>query len=110
MDCKITASRASIEDAAQMTEFLARLPNSDGLKTLLEHRRVVSTRDYEDEEMSALFVRSDGATVVCYKVDGVTIDESEMIAAQCELLEHWNLENFSRAVHIALDPGIDPIR
>lgn len=108
MDCTITASHAEIADAAQMAQFLARLPNSDGLKTLLEERKVVSTRDYEDEEMSALFVRSDGTTVVCYKVDGVTIDEGEMIAAQCELLDHWSLESFSRAVHIALDPGIDP--
>jgi hypothetical protein len=109
MDCKITASHANIDDAAQMAEFLARLPNSDGLKALLEHRKAVSTRDYEDDEMSALFVRSDGTTVVCYKVDGVTIDEGEMIAAQCELLDVWNLESFSRAVHIALDPGIDAI-
>ena len=110
MDCKITASDAIINDSAQMAEFLARLPNSVGLQRLLEHRKVVSTRtDYEDEEMSALFVRSDGTTVVCYKVDGVTIDESEMIAAQCELLHDWNLDSFSHAVHIALDPGIDPI-
>ena len=28
----------------------------------------------------------------------------EMIAAQCELLEDWNVDSFSRAVHIALDP------
>jgi hypothetical protein len=56
--------------------------------------------------MTARFVRSDGATVVCYTVEQVTIDEGEMIAAQCELLDHWSPENFSSSVHIALDPEI----
>jgi hypothetical protein len=39
-------------------------------------------------------------------VEAVTIDEAEMIAAQCELLEDWNVESFSRAVHVALDPDL----
>jgi hypothetical protein len=105
MDHKIVASHAKLADAAQMTAFLAGMPNAADLETLLKSKKVVSTRDYEDDEMTALFVRSDGITVACYRVEGVTIDESEMIAAQCELLDDWNVESFSRAVHIALDPG-----
>ena len=105
MNHKIAASQAKLNDAAQMALFLEGMPNSSDLSTLLMQRKVVSTRDYEDDEMTALFVRSDGNTVVCYRVEGVTIDESEMIAAQCELLDVWNPENFARAVHIALDPG-----
>jgi hypothetical protein len=54
--------------------------------------------------MIARFVRSDGVTVACYTVETVTIDEAEMIAAQCELLDDWNPASFSRAVHVALDP------
>ena len=69
-------------------------------------RKVVSTRTYDDDEMLARFVRSDGKMVACYTVKEVTIDEAEMIAAQCELLDVWNLESFSRAVHIALDSEI----
>lgn len=105
MDHRIIASHANIDDASQMALFLEDMPNAADLGTLLRQRKVVSTRDYEDEEMTAFFVRSNGTTVACYTVEGVTIDESEMIAAQCELLDDWNLENFSRAVHIALDPG-----
>ena len=105
MDHKIIASHARLDDAVQMAAFLTGMPNADDLETLLKNNGVVSTRDYEDEEMTALFVRSDGSTVACYRVEGVTIDESEMIAAQCELLDEWNVETFSHAVHVALDPG-----
>jgi hypothetical protein len=107
MNHKIVASHAKLNDAAEMALFLEGMPNSSDLNALLMQRKVVSTRDYEDDEMTALFLRSDGTTVSCYRVEDVTIDESEMIAAQCELLDHWNHDNFSRAVHIALDPGTD---
>ena len=104
MDRKITASHAKIDDAAQMALFLEPIPNSGDLEALLLERRVVSTRNYDDDAMIARFVRSNGTTVACYTVEEVTIDEGEMIAAQCELLDVWNLENFSGAVHLALDP------
>jgi hypothetical protein len=106
MECKITESHAKIGDAAQMTQFLAPIPNARGLEELLMERRVVSTRTYDDDAMIARFVRSNGTTVACYTVEDVTIDESEMIAAQCELLQDWNVASFSQAVHVALDPEI----
>jgi hypothetical protein len=105
MDHKIVASHANLNDPAQMTVFLEGMPNAADLETLLMKMKVVSTRDYEDDQMTALFLRSNGNTVVCYRVESVTIDESEMIAAQCELLDEWSVESFSRAVHVALDPG-----
>jgi len=97
---------AEIDDAAQMALFLERIPNSGDLDALLMKRRVVSTRNYDDDAMIARFVRSNGTTVACYTVEDVTIDEGEMIAAQCELLDVWSLENFSAAVHVALDPEV----
>jgi hypothetical protein len=102
-DRRITESRAKFADAAQMAAFLASIPDADGLQALLMKRRVVSTRTFDDDAMIARFVRSDGTTVACYTVEAVTIDEAEMIAAQCELLDDWNIVSFSRAVHIALD-------
>ena len=106
MDRKIIESHAILADQAQMGVFLAPIPNADSLEALLMERRVVSTRTYEDDAMIARFVRSNGTTVACYTVEDVTIDEAEMIAAQCELLDDWNVENFSRAVHAALDPDL----
>jgi hypothetical protein len=104
----ITESHAALHDAAQMAAFLQPIPNADRLEALLMERQVVSTRAYDDAAMVARFVRSDGEWVACYTVENVTIDESEMIAAQCELLKHWNVENFTRAVHVALDPSLAP--
>jgi hypothetical protein len=105
---EIDETRATLHDAGQMAAFLAPIPNADALELLLRGKKVVSTRAYEDEAMVARFVRSNGENVACYTVREVTIDESEMIAAQCELLDDWNLESFSRAVHLALDPELPP--
>jgi hypothetical protein len=105
-DRKVTESHAKFADAAQMTAFLASIPDADGLQALLMKRKIVSTRTFDDDAMVARFVRSNGAAVACYTVEAVTIDEAEMIAAQCELLDEWNLETFSRAVHVALDPDL----
>jgi hypothetical protein len=106
MDRKIIESHAKIDDGAQMRVFLAPIPNADSLQALLMERQVVSTRTYDDDAMIARFVRSNGTTVACYTVQDVTIDEAEMIAAQCELLDDWTVENFSSAVHAALDPDL----
>jgi hypothetical protein len=105
-DHKITESHARFDDAAEMAIFLASIPDADGLAALLMQRRVVSTRTFDDDRMIARFVRSNGSLVACYAVEAVTIDEAEMIAAQCELLDDWNVENFSNAVHVALDPDL----
>jgi len=105
-DRQITESHARFDDAAQMAVFLAAIPDADDLAALLMDRKVVSTRTFDDDAMTARFVRSNGATVACYTVKTVTIDEAEMIAAQCELLDDWNVESFSRAVHVALDPDL----
>lgn len=106
MDCIISESHAKLNDEAQRALFLATLPDADDLESLLMQRKVVSTRDYEDDAMIARFVRSNGTDVVCYAVRGVTIDEAEMIAAQCELLSDWNIDTFTQAVHTALDAEI----
>ncbi|HEX3397993.1 MAG TPA: hypothetical protein VHS76_14925 [Steroidobacteraceae bacterium] len=105
MDRKISESHARLDDAAQRALFLAPLPDAGDLESLLMERKAVSTRTYEDEAMIARFVRSNGKEVVCFAVQGVTIDEAEMIAAQCELLAgEWDADQFSQAVHTALDP------
>lgn len=105
-DRRITEAHAQFDDAAQMAAFLASIPDADGLAALLMERRVVSTRTFDDDALIARFVRSNGTTVACYTVEAVTIDEAEMIAAQCELLDDWNVESFSNAVHVALDPEL----
>jgi hypothetical protein len=105
---EINETHARLDDAAQMAAFLAPIPNSVQLGLLLQEKKIVSTRAYEDEAMVARFVRCNGEIVACYTVREVTIDESEMIAAQCELLHDWNIETFSGAVHLALDPDMPP--
>lgn len=105
---EITEAHARVDDPGQMAAFLAPIPNADKLALLLQEKKMLSTRAYEDEAMAARFVRSNGELVACYTVREVTIDESEMIAAQCELLDVWDVESFSRAVHLALDPDPAP--
>lgn len=55
-DRRITESHAKFADAAQMAVFLASIPDADGLAALLMERRVVSTRTFDDDAMTARFV------------------------------------------------------
>ena len=105
-DRRITESHAKFDDAAQMATFLASIPDADGLAALLMERRVVSTRTFDDDAPTVRLCEATVQRSRRHTVEAVTIDEAEMIAAQCELLDDWNVESFSNAVHMALDPEL----
>jgi hypothetical protein len=92
-----------------MARFLAPIPEAAALAALLHAREPLSSRAYEDETETARFVESDGTTVLCFTIAGITIDQAEMIEWQREQLAAVNEAEFRRAVeralHLTLDPG-----
>jgi hypothetical protein len=72
---------ALLDDAVGMTQFLSPIPNSDQLAKVLDDRKSVSSRAYDDENWTARFVASDGVLVKCFTVSDITIDQAEIIAA-----------------------------
>lgn len=103
----ISTQSARIDDAAAMSKFLADIPNSESLGILLHGGKPLSTRAYEDETSAARFVMSDGITALCFSVREVTIDEAEMIAAACLLIDRWDATSFQTAVGQALGTDLE---
>jgi len=102
MDAEIETITARLDDQAEMTKFLASVPDSKELAKVLDDRKPVSTRAYEDETWTARFVESDGTTVMCFKIAPVTIDQAEMIEMQWERNIALSEAAFKRAVEQAL--------
>ncbi|HWX79009.1 MAG TPA: hypothetical protein VNZ02_02880 [Steroidobacteraceae bacterium] len=102
MDAEIETITARLDDVAEMTRFLASVPDSKELAKVLDDRKPVSTRAYEDETWTARFVESDGRTVMCFKIAPITIDQAEMIEMQWERNVALSETAFKRAVEQAL--------
>jgi hypothetical protein len=102
MDAEIETMTARLDDVAEMTRFLASVPDSAELAKVLDDRKPVSTRAYEDETWTARFVESDGRMVICFKIAPITIDQAEMIEMQWERNIALSETAFKRAVEQAL--------
>jgi hypothetical protein len=105
----ISMAMARLADPAAMAQFLSPIPNSDQLAKLLEGRKAVSSRAYDDATWTARFVGSDGDAVKCFTVTGITIDQAEMIAAVCIDISAWQEPEFREVVQRVLAPIPDPL-
>jgi hypothetical protein len=106
MDTSMASAR--LDDPAAMERFLSPIPNSDQLAKVLDDRKPVSSRAYDDDTWTARFVASDGVVVKCFTVIDVTIDQAEMIAAACVDLSAWQEAEFHDMVARVLAPTPDP--
>jgi hypothetical protein len=107
MDSAIVTTTARLEDDAEMAKFLSPIPRSEQLAEVLQARKPVSTRAYEDETRTARFVESDGNIVMCFTVTDITIDQAEMIAVECEGIRELNESAFHKAIERALHDSFD---
>lgn len=98
----LSTTTVRLDDAAAMAKFLAPIENGDRLAAVLEERTPISTRAYQDEAWTAWFVESDGETVLCLTVTGITIDQAELIALECEKIQGLNERAYRDAVGRAL--------
>jgi len=99
---EIVTTTALLDNAAEMTDFLAGIPDGEQLAKVLDDGKPVSTRAYEDETWTARFVESDGKIVMCFKVAPITIDQAEMIELQWEGNVALSETAFRKAVEQAL--------
>jgi hypothetical protein len=107
MSTRIAFATARLDDADAMARFLSDIPNRDDLARVLQERKPVSSRAYDDDSWTARFVASDGRVVKCFAVTGITIDQAEMVAAACLHLSAWNENEFRQAVVESLGTLID---
>lgn len=104
----VSVSSALLDDQAAMARFLAPVPNGDELGKLLENRKALSSRAYDDDTWTAHFVASDGVLVKCFTVTEVTIDQAEMIAAWAIDFSAWKESEFLDLVKRILAAAPEP--
>jgi hypothetical protein len=109
MSTRIVFATARLDDADAMARFLSDIPNRDDLARVLQERKPVSSRAYDDDRWTARFVASDGRVVKCFAVTEITIDQAEMIAAACIDISALDETEFRQAVLESLGPTIDPV-
>jgi hypothetical protein len=107
MNIRMVTTSASLDDGAEMAKFLSGIPNGEQLGEILQGRKPLSSRAYEDETQTARFVECDGHTVTCFTVTDITIDQAEMIAAECVGLDPLNEAAFHQAVKQALHDSLN---
>jgi hypothetical protein len=90
-----------------MAKFLMGIPNGEELAKVLQDRESVSSRAYDDETWTARFVASDGQEVKCFTVTDITIDQAEMIAANCTDILGCDEVEFREAVARSLGPTFE---
>ena len=103
MATAIVTTTARLDDDAEMAKFLSPIPNGEQLANVLNERKPVSTRAYDDDTRTARFVESDGNVVMCFTVSDITIDQAEMIQAAWEHICALNETEFRKTVEQVLD-------
>lgn len=91
-----------------MSVFLSLIPNAEELAKLLQSKKAVSSRAYDDDTWTARFVACDGQLVKCFAVTDITIDQAEMIAAACADNPTLDEPGFREAVAQSLGPTFEP--
>ena len=110
MSTTIRMATARLDDAVSMTAFLAPIPNGQQLGEALKNRASFSSRAYDDDTWTAVFVDSDGTFVKSFTVTDITIDQAEMIAGACPTVRHLGEISFREIVEQALGPTFDPAK
>jgi hypothetical protein len=108
MGTNIHISEARIEDQSSLASFLSAIPESAQLGALISTREPLNTRAYDDDQQSARFVISDGTTVTCFTIAGITIDQAELITIFCEESNEWNVAAFRQALARAVGEPAEP--
>jgi hypothetical protein len=102
MGTQISTTSARLDDGSAMAQFLSPIRDADQLAKLLAKGEPLSTRAYDDETQTARFVESDGSSVMCFAVTGITIDQAEMIEIEFEGIVAIDETKFHEAVARAL--------
>jgi hypothetical protein len=102
---KLHIATARLSDSKALADFLAAIPNNDGLAELLAGRTPQNTRAFDDDNLVARFVISDGTDVTCFTVVDITIDQAELITLACEESDAWDEAAFQQAVSRVLGAG-----
>jgi hypothetical protein len=101
---KILTTRARLHNAEQMKALLSPIKHGDELGADLSDGDQGTVELYDRETKTFRYLVSDGRSVACYTVTGLTLVQAATIAAACDAICVFNFESFALAVEVALGP------
>jgi hypothetical protein len=105
---KIFLAKWRLDATGAPKALLLPLQNNGDLAKMLSERQSGFSYVYEEDSHVGRFIASDGATVMGFKVIGVSRQEAAMIAIECKRIEIWDMYEFRKAADRALGAPTDP--
>jgi len=99
---KIILAKWRLDDSVAVKPFLLPNQGNGNLAKILSERQSGFSYAYEEESRIGRFIASDGATVLGFKVIGVSRQEAASIAEECKHIEIWDMYEFRKAADRAL--------
>jgi hypothetical protein len=105
---KIFLAKWRLDDTGAAKALLLPLQHNGNVAKMLSERQTGFSYEYEEGSRVGRFIASDGATVMGFKVIGVSRQEAAMIAAECKHIEIWDMYEFRKAADRALGASANP--
>ena len=99
---KIFLAKWRLDDTVGAKPILLPVQDDGDLAKILSERQSGFSYVYEEETRIGRFIASDGATVMGFKVIGVSRQEAASIAIECKRIEIWDMYEFRKAADRAL--------
>jgi hypothetical protein len=104
---KIFLAKVRLDDTVAVKSLLLPIQEYGNLAKMLSERQSGFSYAYEEESCVGRFIASNGVTVMSFSVTGVTRQEAESIAQECERLAVWDMYEIRKAADRALGISFD---
>jgi hypothetical protein len=104
---KIFLAKVRLDDAVAVKSLLSPIQEYGNLAKMLSERQSGFSYAYEEESRVGRFIASNGVTVMSFSVTGLTRQEAESIAQECERLAVWDMYEIRKAADRALGTSFD---
>ena len=88
---KIVLAKARLDDTVAVKSLLLPIQEYGNLTKMFSERRSGFSYAYEEESRVGRFIASNGITAISFSVTGVTRQEAESIAQECERIAVWDM-------------------
>jgi hypothetical protein len=99
---KIFLAKWRLDDSGGVKPLLLPLKDNGDVAKMLSERQSGFSYVYEEETRVGRYIASDGATVMGFKVIGVSRQEAASIAIECRRIAIWDMYEFRKAADRAL--------
>jgi hypothetical protein len=99
---KIFLAKVRLDDPAAVKSLLLPIREYGNLAKMFGERQSGFSYAYEEKSRIGRFIASNGLTVMSFSVAGVTRQEAESIAQECERIAVWDMYEIRKAADRAL--------